>query len=74
MDILTDRTMGDMPTDAYKAHLRGLSDTALREETIAAVTEANALRMESCRQQWETLGRASEFLWCYNLAVDTSRA
>jgi len=56
--------------DAYKQHLATLDDEELREETVAAVTEANALRMEACRKHWETLGRASEFLWCYNLAVD----
>jgi len=60
--------------DAYKQHLATLDDEALRAETVAAVSEENALRMEACRKQWDTLGRASEFLWCYNLAVDTSRA
>ena len=69
MDILTDRALGDLPGD-YKAHLRGLSDAALRDETIAAVTEAHALRIEACRQQWITLGKAAVFLDCYNKAVD----
>jgi hypothetical protein len=52
--------------EPYKAYIHTLTDAALADETVQAVIDADALKIEACRAR---VGH-DEFIKLYNKAVD----